>query len=211
MRTTKWMTAGLAAIAMAAAPAAALAASNGNDLADLNSGIEYAPDTNVAGSLVWVIIALLLVIGLIVLFIKFLSGRSRAMGINRSLRTLGGVGLGQNKSMQVVDIGGLLYVVGVGENVTLLDKIDDPGQAEAIISMLEGQQSEGWNASGFVAVLNRLRGRSGEEEPQGKGTTMDAESFRTILQDKLKRQSEHKQQVETLLNDANHTDRSRDA
>ena len=42
-----------------------------------------------------------------------------------SIRSLGGVPLGQNKSIQIVEIGHSLFVVGVGENIQLLDKIID--------------------------------------------------------------------------------------
>ena len=52
--------------------------------------------------------------------------RNRGWGTNRALRSLGGIPLGQNKSLQVVELSGRVYVVGVGDSITLLDKIDDP-------------------------------------------------------------------------------------
>ena len=55
-----------------------------------------------------------------------LSQRNRGWGTNRALRSLGGIPLGQNKSLQVVELSGRVYIVGVGDNITLLDKIDEP-------------------------------------------------------------------------------------
>lgn len=74
------------------------------------------------GSVVWVLVSLALVIGLITLLIRWLSKRSQLMGGARALEQLGGLTLGPNKSIQVIEAAGRIYVVGVGENVTLLDR-----------------------------------------------------------------------------------------
>ncbi len=162
---------------------------------------------NVAGSLIWVIVALLIVIGLIVVSIRFLAGRSRIWGANRSLRTLGGVALGQNKSLQVVDIGGRIYVVGVGEDVTLLDKIEDPVQVEAVLRLLE-QSEPGWESSSLGSMLNRMRGT--RKAPQSDPAEWDSTSFQSVLQRNLNRQAESKQKVESLLQESHHKDRLMD-
>ncbi|MFC3344356.1 FliO/MopB family protein [Paenibacillus abyssi] len=166
-------------------------------------------DDNLLGSLAWVIIALLLIIGMIIVFVKFLSQRSRSFGMNRSIRTLGGVPLGQNKSLQVVEVAGRIYVVGVGEDVTLLDKIIEPEDAEAIIASMEQQSGRGLNVSSVTELIQKLRNRSKSEE-----TDMELwnppSSFQDILQDKLNRQAQQKQKVEAALKDSKHTDRLMD-
>ncbi|EXX91339.1 flagellar protein [Paenibacillus darwinianus] len=170
---------------------------------------EIVGSTSMAGSLIWVIVSLILVIGLIVFVIKFLAGRSRIWGANRSLRSLGGVALGQNKSLQVVDVAGQLYVVGVGEDVRLLDKIEDPEQAQAIIRLLDQTSQLMWNTAAVGSLMNRLRNRTavgGLRETE----TIEDDAFRTILQDKLQRQAETKHKVETLLNENSSKDRLRD-
>ncbi len=163
---------------------------------------------NVAGSLIWVIVALLIVIGLIVVSIRFLAGRSRIWGANRSLRTLGGVALGQNKSMQVVDIGGRIYVVGVGEDVTLLDKIEDPVQVEAVLRLLEQPSEQNWESSSLGSMLNRFRG--GRKAQQSDPAEWDSASFQSVLQRNLNRQAESKQKVESILQESQHKDRLMD-
>jgi len=164
---------------------------------------ELLTDTSMAGSLLWVIVSLLLVIGLIILFVKFLSQRSRTFGSNRAMRTLGGVGLGPNKSLQVVELGGKVYILGVGENISLLDKVEDPEEAEALLAQLE-QSPPG--AVSLGGLLGRLRGRAEQPQP-GEELWQTPASFQDVLDEKLQRQAERKQQVRTLLDDSKQRDR----
>lgn len=191
---------------MAVLPAAALAEAVQTSQPEL----PYTSSSNMAGSVVWVIFSLLLIIGLIIVVIKWLSRRNRAFGgTNRSLRSLGGISLGQNHSLQVVELSGRLYVVGVGENITLLDKIDDEKQAEAIIEAMERQVQGGWSPNALTGLLSRFRQGSGEQEPQNEQWN-DASSFQNVLKDKMNRQADRKQQLEALLKDPNPNERLND-
>lgn len=175
-------------------------AANGNDEGkpDVGAGIGY---------LIWVIVALLLVIGLIVLLIKWLASRNRGWGTNRALRSLGGIPLGQNKSLQVVELSGRLYVVGVGESITLLDKIDDPDTAAAILDAIEQQNGRNWNTPTMADFLARLRGKQSPQEPTDEQWQSSNVSFKELLDNGMKRQADRKQKVEELLKEQNHNDR----
>ena len=118
-----------------------------------------------AGYLIWVIVALMLVIGLIILVIKWLSQRNRGWGTNRALRSLGGIPLGQNKSLQVVELSGRVYIVGVGDSITLLDKIDEPEEALAVMDAIEQQNSRTWNTPSLTNLVDRFRNRNSNVEP----------------------------------------------
>ncbi|SFE16683.1 flagellar protein FliO/FliZ [Paenibacillus algorifonticola] len=191
---------------MAVLPAAALAEAVQTSQPEL----PYTSPSNMAGSVVWVIFSLLLIIGLIIVVIKWLSRRNRAFGgTNRSLRSLGGISLGQNHSLQVVELSGRLYVVGVGESITLLDKIDDAKEAEAIIEAMERQVQGGWSPSALTGLISRFRQGSGEQEPQDEQWN-DASSFQNVLKDKMNRQADRKQQLEALLKDPNPNERLND-
>ncbi|WP_219836670.1 flagellar biosynthetic protein FliO [Paenibacillus sp. R14(2021)] len=158
------------------------------------------------GYLVWVIVALLLVIGLIILLIKWLASRNRGWGTNRALRSLGGIPLGQNKSLQVVELSGRVYVVGVGEDITLLDKIDDPETAAAVLDAIEQQNSRTWNSPTLADFVSRFRKKNDGAEPNNQPWQSSA-SFKELLSDGMKRQSDQKQKVEDLLKEQNHNDR----
>jgi len=83
-------------------------------------------------------IALSIIIGLIYLTFKILNIKSNI--IKRSkLSNLGGISLGQNKSVQLIKIGNKIYVLGVGDDVVLIKIIDDEDE----ITLIE--QSEEFN------------------------------------------------------------------
>ncbi|MBW7473287.1 flagellar biosynthetic protein FliO [Paenibacillus oenotherae] len=198
----------LAALALGgwlvSANAAMAESSNVTFDADKSSGLIEGPD--MTGYLIWVTIALALIIGLIILVIKWLAKRNQGWGTNRTLRSLGGIPLGQNKSLQVVELSGRIYVVGVGESVTLLDKIDDPQTAQAVLDSMEQQNARAWSAPSFTDFLNRFRNRNSESGPTSE-PWQEASSFQELLQNKMKRQSAQKQKVEDLLKKENHNDR----
>ncbi|MFD2878761.1 flagellar biosynthetic protein FliO [Paenibacillus rhizoplanae] len=52
----------------------------------------------------------------------------------RSIRTLGALGLGPNKSIQIIELGSSLYLIGVGDDISMMDKITDPAEVALIIS-----------------------------------------------------------------------------
>ncbi|SFS79200.1 flagellar biosynthetic protein FliO [Paenibacillus sp. BC26] len=158
------------------------------------------------GYYIWVIIALMLVVGLIILVMKWLSSRNRGWGTNRALRSLGGIPLGQNKSLQVVELSGRVYVVGVGEDITLLDKIDDPETASAILEAIEQQNGRTWNTPNLTDFIGRFRKTNKADEPTSE-PWQAATSFKELLNNGMMRQSDQKQKVEELLKERNQNDR----
>ncbi|MUT66365.1 flagellar biosynthetic protein FliO [Paenibacillus sp. NEAU-GSW1] len=180
-----------------------------SDLNGDSSKPPFSDSGNMTGSMIWVIISLFLVIGLIVIVLKWMSQRNRAWGTSRSLRSLGGIALGQNKSLQVIELEGCVYIVGVGENITLLDKVDNTEQAHSIIAAMERQATGGWSAGSITEVVKRFRKQqSGSESVTGSKADSTNEmwngassSFQSMLNDKLSRQADRKQQLEALLKD----------
>ncbi|MDQ6419246.1 flagellar biosynthetic protein FliO [Paenibacillus sp. LHD-117] len=177
---------------------------------DIPSTIPGSAPGDLLGGLVWVIVSLAIVITLIVLVIKWLSNRSRAWGANRSMRSLGGIALGQNSSMQVVEIAGKIYIVGVGETITLLDKMDDPDQVAQVISALEKQTENVWTPKDVASMINRWRGKKEEEKQPANERWNESASFQQLLQSKLSQQAGRKEQIENLLNKQNTNERLMD-
>ncbi len=94
-------------------------------------------------------IALSIIIGLIYLTFKILNIKSNI--IKRSkLSNLGGISLGQNKSVQLIKIGNKIYVLGVGDDVVLIKIIDNEDEINLI------EQSEEFNKKSlnFERYLN---------------------------------------------------------
>ncbi|WP_339320203.1 flagellar biosynthetic protein FliO [Paenibacillus sp. FSL R10-2734] len=154
-----------------------------------------------------VIIVLAVIIVLIVLLIRFLGRRNQTFMSGRSIRTLGAVGLGPNKSMQVIELGSSLYLIGIGENISILDKVTDPDEVALIIAAFEDQAS---NQNNFLAPLIakvkvKLRGEVSSEEIE----LSDTSSFYETLQSKLRSAPERKEKMEELFRDDATKDESR--
>nr|WP_236702336.1 flagellar biosynthetic protein FliO [Alkalicoccobacillus plakortidis] len=115
-------------------------------------------ETAVANESPWIsglkmIGALLIVIFLLVTLLKFINKRSRSFQESKGLSLLSGVSLGGNRSIQLVRIGEKLLVIGVSDQVRLLDTIDDPDEIEAI---LKKQQPDG-EQGGLTQILPWLK------------------------------------------------------
>ncbi|MEK3722175.1 flagellar biosynthetic protein FliO [Paenibacillus sp. FSL H8-0034] len=154
-----------------------------------------------------VIFFLILIIGLFFIIIKFLSQKNKFL-FGRSMRSLGGVPLGPNKSIQVVEIGRSLYIVGVGENVQLLEKIEDEDEVSYISEMLNSSNAK--TAASFETLtgwVSRLRKKQSIIEESDEEVTA---SFQQIFHNKMHHLSDRKKMVEDLLMDDKNKDRLND-
>ncbi|MFD1952664.1 flagellar biosynthetic protein FliO [Paenibacillus thailandensis] len=187
-----------------ACPAAAAAAAS-EDLEE----VPHISSGSMAGSILWVIVSLAIVIALIYIVIKWLAGRSQAWGANRSLRSLGGVALGQNKSLQVVEVAGRLYVIGVGEDVTLLDRIANEEEAKAIITALSDKREAAWSSASLANAWRKLR-KHPEDPSRSSQEWVSSGTFEQLLADNMSKQSDRKQQIESILQNSKLNERSMD-
>lgn len=76
-------------------------------------------------TVVKVVVALVVLIGGFLLAVRFINERTKGVRHSSRLSHLGGVPLGKDRSVQLVKVHGKIYVVGVGQNVELLDTIED--------------------------------------------------------------------------------------
>lgn len=146
-----------------------------------------------------VILVLVVIIVLIVLLIRFLGRRNQTFMSGRSIRTLGALGLGPNKSMQVIEIGNSLYLIGVGENITLLDKITDQAEVDQIITSFE-EQTSGQN-NPLLPLISKIKNKLRGEVPSQEIDLSENPSFYETLQSKLANAPERKEKLEELLRD----------
>ncbi|OKP79031.1 flagellar protein [Paenibacillus helianthi] len=155
-----------------------------------------------------VIFVLAVIVVLIVLLIRFLGRRNQTLMSGRSIRTLGALGLGPNKSIQIIELGGSLYLIGVGENISMMDKITDPAEVALIISAFEDQTS---GQNNFLAPLvAKIRAKFRGEVPSQEIELSETSSFYETLQSKLALAPERKEKMEELLRDDVLKDESRD-
>lgn len=180
----------------------------GNTDANVNS--DFVPSSSYGsqvGNVLTVIAVLAIIIVLIVLLIRFLGRRNQTLSRNRSIRTLGAVGLGPNKSLQVLEIGGSIYLVGVGDDITLLDKISDAAEAERLLESFEQEVSDFSKLSNVVSgIASRFR-----KEPPPLEEELDETAFHEVFESKLRKLPNRKEQVKEILQENESTDRLRDS
>lgn len=95
--------------------------------------------------------ALLFVIGLLFALLKFINRKNRMFDQHRLMKNVGGLSLGQQKSIQLVIIGDSYYLIGVGDEVRLLKEITDPEEIRALESYFDEDELQ--SPPGFVNKL----------------------------------------------------------
>ncbi|WP_246552765.1 flagellar biosynthetic protein FliO [Paenibacillus tritici] len=146
-----------------------------------------------------VVFFLAVIIILIVLLIRFLGRRNQTLMSGRSIRTLGALGLGPNKSIQIIELGGSLYLIGVGDNISMMDKITDPAEVALIISAFEDQNAGTGNI--ITPLIAKIKSKLRGEIPSQEIELSETSSFYETLQSKLALAPERKEKLEELLRD----------
>ena len=110
------------------------------------------------------IFALLFVIILLFLLLKLVNKKSRGYSTGKMIQNLGGASLGGNRSLQVVRVGEKILVLGVGENVQLLDLVEEEREFNRLID--EYNEKMGQEPS-HPAIVSRLAGSGKEKRKDG--------------------------------------------
>lgn len=173
-------------------------------VADLTNADRQLDDFSMIGTLITFFIVLAIIIGLIIFTLKFLAQKNQAWSQAKSLRHLGGIAVGQNKSVQLIKIGSHVYVVGVGENVQLLEKIEDEVEIETILTAVNTQNFSG---HGMITGIKKwISDRRATTSSQDQQASPEAESFQELFHSKIQQISGNRQQLKTLLEEDNKMD-----
>lgn len=154
---------------------------------------EKTPLTGGQGLTLWdylkMLFALIFVLGLLLFVLKFINKKSHNYQQNSLVRNIGGVNLGAQKSVQLIQIGKSIYVLGVGEDVQLIKEIENPEEIEQIITNFNERQSLSVTSPYITELVKKLNGRirkSNEVEEK-------QQSFGDIFNSKLSDIKKHRQ------------------
>ncbi len=179
-----------------------------------NSEFVTSDPGSLLGTIVWIIVALAIVIALMIFVIKWLSNSNRKWGMNRSIRILGGAALAQNSTMQVVELAGRIYVIGTGQTVTLLDKIDDPDQVAQMIAAFEKQAASGFNPAKLSEFLqnrkNAGKQASNRELVNEEKKDEDKARFESLLQNQLNQRNLRNEELKKMIHGSKSNERLMD-
>ncbi|SES75425.1 flagellar protein FliO/FliZ [Oceanobacillus limi] len=143
----------------------------------------FGKDNNsLAFDLVKMFFALLLVLALIYLLLKFLNKRNKLFSRVKALENVGGLTLGPSKSIQIIRVGSKLYLVGVGDNVELLQEITDEDMRREILASYE----ETNNFSAGDLFSNLMQPKKAESKGSNSNKTTDFKNLFASELDKLK-------------------------
>ena len=126
-----------------------------------------------------VLFALGLVIGLLIFILKMLNRKNLAYQQNSLMKNLGGISVGSQKSVQLLQIGNRLYIVGVGEDISLIREIDDTEEMEQLVSFYETKQQEMTTVPFLTEILSKLKPTKNIQSEQPA-------SFNELFNEKLK-------------------------
>lgn len=128
-----------------------------------------------------IIFALILVVLLIYIFLTLLKKKNKLSEQNGALENLGGLSVGQQKSIQIIRIGDKVYAIGVGQDVTMLDEIED----EALISQLKENVTSNLEPMSYIQRL--LPKKQQTKQKNNKDSQQFTDTLKLEL-DKLKQQ-----------------------
>ena len=135
------------------------------------------------------IFALLFVIALLYGVLRFINKRNRSFQHNQLIHNLGGVGVGQGKSIQLMQIGKSLYLVGIGENINLLKEITDPLEIEELTKLYEDKLESAQTLPYVMELMNKLTKNKSQTAKNNENPSFN-ETFQKKLDDLKRDRSE---------------------
>ncbi|MFS0574215.1 flagellar biosynthetic protein FliO [Sporosarcina sp. 179-K 3D1 HS] len=148
--------------------------------------------------------ALLFVVGLLFAVLKFMNRKNRMYDKTRLMKNLGGLSLGQQKSIQLVVVGESYYLIGVGEDIRLLKEITDPQEIESLLSFYEDGPTVA--TTGLLqSLLDKVTGRKKTHDHENSAEMeMDfSDQFKARLEEM---KEERKRQIRRLTEKERHPD-----
>ncbi len=142
---------------------------------------EESPESN----LLWILVKLLTILGILLAAFYYIArylrkNQSSRFPLKGDIRLISQAYLGAGKEIQVVDVAGMLFVLGVTEHsIQLIKEIHDPIIREKIYTALDSAEPPQENF--FEYFLNRLNNKD-------KSSTSNSDQEEIILEEIQKRQ-----------------------
>lgn len=134
-----------------------------------------------------VLFALIFVLGLLLFVLRFLNKKSAVFDQASAIQNLGGVSVGQQKSVQVIKIGSQVLIVGVGDDVRILSEVKDEREIELILNSFNAQDG-GQTKPYMLELLNKFNKK--KTHPTGKADKDFGEVFDKTLSELKKERSD---------------------
>jgi flagellar protein FliO/FliZ len=158
---------------------------------------DQTPVGTSVGDYIKTVFALLFVVGLLFGMLKFVNRKNRIYDKSRMMKNMGGLSLGQQKSIQLVRIGNSFYLIGVGEDLRLLKEITDPDEIAELESYYTNDDSGAMPTTGLLnRLVLKLSGSTSTKESKTYGESMDFSNIFNTTLDEMK--DERSKQINRL-------------
>lgn len=155
--------------------------------------INQSNELTLFGLIVRIIVVLAIIIGLIYLLLKFFNRSGNFNKQGEVLTNLGGISLGINKSAQMLKVGNKIYLVGVGDDISILTEITD---SVVIEQLLEKQQAPSMNATSLLDQFNSFfKKTKSKEEPVQKEQIFKNQDFASLFKGELDTMKDKREKI----------------
>lgn len=134
----------------------------------------------------------LLIVFMIYGLIKFLSMKQKNLQPNQAVKLMGGTALGNNKSLQLVKVGGQIYLIGVGDQVTLIKEFTEDDEIHGIEKDVETQSTPLLPKTVTSFIKDKFVGDKETNPYQSKG-------FEQLFKQSLDKQRKKQESLKTDL------------
>ncbi|MBH0173087.1 flagellar biosynthetic protein FliO [Fictibacillus sp. 23RED33] len=156
--------------------------------------------------LVKLVFMLGIVLAILFFVLRFIQRKSVSFQDGKNLQSLGGIGIGQNRSVQLIKTGNSVLVVGVGDSVTLLKEITNEDEVQMMLDQRPSQ-----NVSTMTNQLKQkwLKSRTEESsktsnETRPADTKDQTQSFKTMLQSIVQDKKNQQKDLQRVLEKGKH-------
>lgn len=137
-----------------------------------------------------IVLALLFVVGLLFFVLKLVNRNNKKYQSNQLLQNLGGVSVGQQKSVQLLKVGDSLFLIGVGDDVNVLKEITDEQEQQRLIQLHEDKQE----FAAQVPYITELYSNVKQKFTKQSATKEETKPFKNELDEKLAQIKKNRQQ-----------------
>lgn len=136
-----------------------------------------------------IVLALLFVVGLLFFVLKLVNRNNKKYQSNQLLQNLGGVSVGQQKSVQLLKVGDSLFLIGVGDDVNVLKEITDEQEQQRLIQLHEDKQEFAAQVSYITELYSNVKQKFTKQEAKE-----ETKPFKNELDEKLAQIKKNRQQ-----------------
>ncbi|MGG0657946.1 flagellar biosynthetic protein FliO [Rummeliibacillus pycnus] len=161
---------------------------------ELKPAVDPKDQSTAVGLSAWdyikMVLALIFVIALLYGVLKFVNRRNNKYQQNQLMQNLGGISLGQQKSVQLLKVGNSLYLVGIGDDVHILKEVTDKAEKDHLLSIYSDKQELSAQVPYVSELFSKLKGRHSEKERDSSGEEFKEEFRKKLSEIQQDRQKE---------------------